>query len=162
MNRRIPTIIALFLALTVLSSCWAMGDHGFRMEPVGMDRIDSQNLWTKRFDGFELRVGKIEELIGEWWLNPNIAITTDSQPVTVLGADLYVESAFYQPTPILEPTVVIPAFSRVRPLAFWWDFSKRKTADKALGESSRIVLHLRVGSKTEIAEIVYKRVKCCL
>jgi len=150
-------LAALFLAATLLTACWMMGDPGYRMEPVGMEKIN-QNQWVKKSDGFDLQTNAIGGLTGEWWIDPHLAISTGPKPVTIQSVELQAAKGVY-PATIKEESKVIPALSSLTILNLSWRFEEDTPAPGILGDSSRIVFHLKVGNKQQTADIEYKRSK---
>jgi len=151
---------ALFLMAWLLTACWMMGDRGYRMEPVGMGKAENQDQWTKKFDGFELQTNRIGGLIGEWWIDPQLTISTGSQPVTIESIELQTAKGVY-PAKLKDQSKVIPARSNHERLSVSWRFSEDTSASEIMGDSGRIVLHLKLGSEDKSAEIEYRRGKCC-
>jgi cytochrome bd-type quinol oxidase subunit 1 len=41
-------LTTLILVASLLSACWMMGDRGYRMEPVGMEKVGNQDQWSKK------------------------------------------------------------------------------------------------------------------
>jgi hypothetical protein len=147
--------------MSLLASCWTIGDPGYRMQPVGLEKAAAPGYqWAKKFDGFELQAKDIGGLIGEWWIDPQLTISTDSQPVTIESIELRTAKRIY-PASINDKSKVIPAFSDHKLLSISWRFSEDTPAPEILGDSSRIVLYLKVGNETKTIDIDYKRVKCC-
>jgi hypothetical protein len=158
--KRYYTLAALFLMASVLTACWMMGDRGYTMEPVGMEKAGDQEQWTKKFDGFELQTDRIGGLIGEWWIHPQFAISTGSQPVTIESIELQTAKGVY-PAKIGDQSRVIPALTNHEILSVSWRFSEDTPASEIMGDSGRILFRLKIGSEEKFAEIAYVRGKCC-
>jgi hypothetical protein len=158
--KRSYTFAALFLMTSLLTACWMMGDRGYRMEPVGMEKAGNQDQWTKKFDGFELQTNRIAGLIGEWWIDPQLAISTGSQPVTIESIELQTAKGIY-PAKIKDQSKVFPARSNHEMLSVSWRFSEDTPASDIMGDSGRILFQLKVGSEEKSAELEYRRGKCC-
>ena len=56
---------------------------------------------------------------------------------------------------------IIPAHSNREMLSVSWRFSEDTPASEIMGDSGRILFHLKVGSEEKSAEIEYRRSKCC-
>ena len=158
-RRVVSAAVLLLLIAPTLSTCLAIGDRGYRMEPVGMEKV-GKGQWARKFDGFEVQTMTIRGLVGEWWLDPDISISTDSQPVTVENIELKTPKGVYPATMSGGPKL-IPALSSHEMLPISWRFNEDTPAPEILGESSRIVLHLRMGKEAKTVEITYREAKCC-
>ncbi len=158
--KRHYTLAALILLAWLHSACWMLGDRGYTMEPVGMEKAANQDQWTKQFDGFELQTKRIGGLTGEWWILPQLTISTGSQPVTIESIELQTAKGVY-PAEIKDQSRVIAARSHHEPLSVFWRFGEDTHASDIMGGSGRIMFHLKVGSEDKSAEIEYRRGKCC-
>jgi hypothetical protein len=158
--KRFYTLTAACLMTSILTACWVIGDRGYSMEPVGMEKAGNQEQWTKKFDGFELQTNRIGGLIGEWWIAPQFAISTGSQPVTIESIELRTAKGVY-PAKIGVQSRVIPALTNHEMLSVYWRFSEDTSASEIMGDSGRILFRLIVGSEEKFAVIAYARGKCC-
>lgn len=136
-----------------------MGDPGYRMEPVGVEKIHQH--WVRTYDGFELQAEAIGGLIGESWADPHLTISTGPEPITIERIELQTSHGVYAAEPDNSP-IVIPARSSQTALNAYWMFKENTTAPSILGKSARIALHLKVGDVARVAEIEYKRIYCGL
>jgi hypothetical protein len=137
-----------------------LGDPGYRMEPVGMEKIN-QKQWVKKFDGFELHTETIRGMTGESWIDPNLAISTGQMAVTIESIELQTSKGHF-PAKVRDELRVIPALSSEIMLHASWRFQENTRAPEILGESVQIVIHLKVGDLEQTPEMEYRRVSCCL
>lgn len=149
------TISLAFAAALLLASC----DRGYRMEPSTMEHV-GYHLWVDKYDDFELKASWINGLVGEWWIDPRLSISTNSKPVTIESVDLQTDQGSY-PGTIGENTKIIPAHTTDAFLNISWKFEDKRPAPKVLGAASKIVLHLKIGEEQKVVEIGYKRARCC-
>lgn len=149
------TILKILPSLCIsllLTAC----DPGYDMHPIGMEKIGTQEQWNSKFDGFELRVNKIGGLIGEWWMSLYVMITTESKPVTIESVELQTPRGIY-PAEINNGLKIIPAFSNSEKIYISWHFKDQTPAVEIMGDSSRIIFHMKVGNEKKTVEIEYKR-----
>jgi subtilase family serine protease len=102
----------------------------------------------------------VEQKVGEWWIDPQLTISTGSQPVTIESIDLQTSKGVY-PANIKNQSKIIPALSNHEILSVSWEFSRNTPASEIMGDSGRLLFHLKVVIEDKTAEIEYRRSKCC-
>jgi hypothetical protein len=129
------------------------------MDPVGLEKVGRYH-WVKKFDGFELQTRSLQGMVGEWWVGPDLTISTGSQPVIIERMELETPKGGYPANRFIEPQLV-PPHSKHETIRMYWEFREGMEAPQILGDVSRIVFHLKVAGKEKLAEIWYRRAECC-
>lgn len=145
-NFTIPIRIFTCLFALILVSC----DPGYDMKPVGMKEI-----WSKRFDGFELHVNRISGLIGESWVSLYATINAGSKPVTINSVEMKTSKGIYQGNIYINDGLRnIAAFSG-KDLDINWALGNGNSAIDTVGESITVTFNLQVGSENKTAKVKY-------
>ena len=140
-----------------LTSCSA-ADTGYKMKPVLVRSGDIKDEWITQIGNLQIQAHQLEGLNGEWWLDSPLTISCDSQPATIEYVELQTNTGTY-PAVIDKRSRTIPAYSDHAPVGVSWRFPRDTPTATLLGASSRIVIHLKVGSVEELADIEYQREK---
>jgi len=137
----------------VLCTSYACGDPGFRMRPIGWDKI-SNNEWSKQFGDFSIQSRGIEGLIGHDSIDPNLQVRSNSKPILVESASLITATGTL-PGRIYGD--VIPPSTSSYHLPIEWVVEHDRPAYEVLGSRCEIHLLLKVGTQPRDIRIEYEK-----
>jgi hypothetical protein len=147
---RVHALLCILIWLSLVTNC---GDPGYRLRPVGWQRV-AKNEWSGRFGDVELRSGGIRGLIGDSSVEPDLRIH-NSEAVSLESAELLTPTGKY-PAEVYGNRVIPPSAGDYHfPIQF--NVNKGEQISKAIGESCTIILKVKTGKESREIKIDYER-----
>jgi hypothetical protein len=143
-------LVCVLIWLSLVTNC---GDPGYRLRPIGWDRI-SQNEWSGRFGDIELRSPGIRGLIGDSSVDPDLRIY-NSASVSLESAELVIHTGTYPAEVYGNRTIPPSAGDHHFPIQF--NVPKDVQVSKAIGQSCTIILKVKSGKESRAIKIDYEK-----